>query len=54
MLSLNEPVLIVNLHRSTRTNEYAAMQNSFIEIVKADWFAYINMYERIRITSKPK
>ena len=36
--------LIVNLHRSTRTNEYAGMQMFLTTNLKRDWSAYFNTY----------
>ena len=36
--------ILVNLHRSTRTNEYAGMQMFFTTNLKRDWSTYCNTY----------
>ena len=36
--------VIVNLHRSTRTNEYVGMQMFLTTNLKRDWSAYFNTY----------
>ena len=39
---LTDLILLVNLHRSTRTNEYAGMQMLLTTNLKRDWSAQFN------------